>query len=150
MSDREMRQVLQAVIEDIDSGRVAVPRPRGRLLRYLGPPLIAASLGMAACGDTGVAPLTDASAQDATVEDGGPQPAYIAPFDGGPVLEYMAPFDAEVKEDGGVQPAYIAPFDGSTPLDDGAVMEYMAPFDAEAEDGGAIPLYMGPPPPEGH
>lgn len=130
MSDREMRDLLQAVIEDIDSGRLAVPRPRGRLVRYLGPPLVAASLGMTGCLDRDVEPATDASTQDATVKEDGAQPAYIAPFDGA-VIEYAAPFDSSV------------------PLDDGAVLEYMAPFDAEVEDGGAVPLYMGPPPPEG-
>ena len=140
MSEREMREVLQAVIDDIDTGRLAVPPLRSRLVRYLGPPLVAASLGLTGCIDRDVEPARDSSTQDATIQNDGAQPAYIAPFDGA-VIEYAAPFDGSVDPDGGVQPAYIAPFDG-------AVIEYAAPFDAEVEDGGAVPLYMGPPPPE--
>lgn len=142
MSDREMRELLQGVIADIESGRVRVRSLRSRVVRYLGPPLLAASLGMAGCSDTGVAPTQDASVQDANVEDGGPQPAYMSPYDAmvpGDAVYQSPPVDAYVPDDG-IAPAYMGPFDA------GPEPDYMAPFDGGVEDGGPMPLYMGPPP----
>lgn len=134
MNDAEMRALLEDVISDLDAGRVALPRPRRRLLRYLGPPLLAASLGMVGCSQDALEPPQDGATQtDATVDpDGGFVPEYMAPFDAGPDLLYMAPFDGSVAIDGGAVPEYMAVFDASTEID---------------EDAGAMPLYMGPPPP---
>ncbi len=144
MSDRELRDVLHAVMDDIDAGRLRRPGIRPRLWRLVAPPLLATSLGLAGCGDTAVG-----TSQDGTVSVDGQ-------MDAGPVLEYMAPFDAAV-EDGGVVPPYMGPFDAA--VDAGPNLEYMAPFDggaepdyaapevdASVEDAGFTPLYMGPPP----
>jgi hypothetical protein len=53
MSDRELREILLDTIRDIDEGRVAIRPPRRSIFRHiLAPPLIAASIGLAAgaCG----------------------------------------------------------------------------------------------------
>jgi hypothetical protein len=154
MSEREMRSILHEVMEDIEQGRLSPPRPsqrRLRLVRVVGPPLMAASLGLTGCMSTGIGTQDDggvdgggAAATDARTSDAGAVPPYMGPFDatvdGGPTLEYMAPFDATV--DGGPTLEYMAPFDA------GPEPDYMAPFDGsvEEEDAGFTPLYMGPPP----
>lgn len=146
MNEKEMRSLLRQVIEDLDAGRIQAPRGRLRALgRRLGPPLLAAGigLGLAACearaigaeGDAGVRP--DAVARvDATIApaygipwlvDAGPMPEYAEPFlDAGPTLEYMAPFiDAGPLPDAG---------------DDFAL--YSAP--PIERDGGLVPAYGVP------
>ena len=155
MSDREMRALLHQVMTDIEEGRIAPkPLPFRRLGRFLAPPLLAASLGLAGCTDNNVGYYGDAAymapdvaVQDASV-DAGPvvDAAYMAPFDAavdsGPEPPYMGPpFDAGV--DSGPEPPYMAP-----PFDAGPQPDYMSPFDGGvvAEDGGSVPAYMGPPP----
>lgn len=77
MSDREMRELLEAVIDDIESGRVKVRRA-GRLGRLVGTGLVAATVGLSGgCTETAVgtgtdaAPQSDAASQrDAQVDDG--------------------------------------------------------------------------------
>ena len=130
MSDREMRELLHQVMADIDEGRVRRPTPRRRfrLAPWLAPPLLAASLGLAACDDTAVGSTTDATTVDAAV-DAGPAPD----------AAYMAPFDAEV--DTGVMPPYMAP-----PYDGGPEPDYASPFDASVPEDVGVPVYMGPPP----
>jgi len=133
MSDREMRNLLQQVMADIEASRGTGPRLPRRLKRGLGPwlapPLLAASLGLAACGNTAVGTDRDATVTTDAVMDASP------PVD----AAYMAPFDAEA--DIGVMPPYMAP-----PFDAGPEPDYASPFDAAVEDGGSIPVYMGPPP----
>lgn len=148
MSDREMRRMLLEAIRDMEAGRLSATRPRRwSVRRLLTPPLLAASMGMAACGGRAVGAVDDATVPRDTsaetdaevdsgpvdlygiiIEDAGPEPdaAYMAPFDAGPEPPYMAPFD------GGPEPDYAAPFDAAT----------------TGPDGGAVPLYMGPPPDE--
>ncbi len=82
MSDREMRELLEAVIDDIDSGLVTVRRA-GRLGRLVGTGLVAATLGLAGgCTQTGVgtetdaAPTSDAGAQADAQIDAGPVDLY--------------------------------------------------------------------------
>jgi hypothetical protein len=137
MSDFEMRKLLRQVMADIKARQA--PRRRllkGRLGPWLAPPLLAASLGLAGCGQMPVGSNSDATvATDAQSEDAA-QAAYMAPFD--------AALDAEVdaEVDTGVMPPYMAP-----PFDAGPEPDYASPFDAAVEeDAGNIPLYMGPPP----
>jgi hypothetical protein len=146
MSDHELRRILKQTIEDIDAGRIRVRSPRRSILRHLlAPPLIAASLGLAAGCDTRSVGASDdggtrpdaAVTQDGEV-DSGPVDLYgVMTNDGGPFTvdaAYMAPFDS------GPEPPYMAPFDGGVDSGD----------DGDAEtDGGPIPLYQVPPPPDG-
>jgi hypothetical protein len=147
MSDREIREVLQEVIADIDAGRVDPRSPARRrrrrerpylLGRWLGPPLLAASLGVAAAAGAGATGCTmrnvgvdeDASG-DARVEvDGGNQELYgvVGPdagldagVDGGNIDLYGV-----IVEDGGV-------------AEDGGELE-----DAEV-DAQILPPYASPP-----
>lgn len=133
MSDFEMRDLLRQVMADIEAGRIPRKRPWRRLGPWLAPPLLAASLGLAACGQTPVGSDLDATVTTDAVMDSTPpgDAAYMAPFD--------AAIDAEV--DTGVMPPYMAP-----PFDAGPEPDYASPFDASVEDAGSIPLYMGPPP----
>ena len=146
MSDQELRKLLHQAIEDMDAGRVSVRPPRRSVIRHLlAPPLIAASLGLAAGCDTRSVGASDdgGGRPDAAIThdgdvDAGPVDLYgVIVEDGGPILvdaAYMAPFDS------GPEPPYMAPFDGGTDAGDEG--------DAEA-DSGATPLYMLPPPPDG-
>ena len=114
MSDKELRSILHEVIADIDTGRIRTWSPR--ILRLAGPPLLAASLGLAGCGDT-----TVSSPQDASVLDARSDSDITPPLD----AAYMAPFDASV--DSGSNVDYAAPFDAS--VDSGSNVDYAAPFD---------------------
>ena len=99
MSDRDLRQVLEEVMADIDAGRLQVgPRRRWRRLKAaLGGSALALSLslGMASCNMPvaayGVPPT------DAGVDAG-------ADVDGGPVVDYGVP-----EVDGGAMPEYGSP-----------------------------------------
>ena len=119
MNDHDLRSLLEEVIADLDAGRL---RPPGRrLVRLLGPPLLAVGLGLGAAGcdgrNLGIAE-DDAATQPVEPQraDAGGQPAYVAPeVDGGPVLMYGEPFepaaDAAVPEPDGEPNAslYSAP-----------------------------------------
>lgn len=135
MSDLEMRKLLRQVMADIEAGRGPRKRPWRRLGPWLAPPLLAASLGLAACGNTAVGTEQDATVTADAVMDAAQRDAATA--------AYMAPFDAalDAEADTGVMPPYMAP-----PFDAGPEPDYASPFDAGVEDGGSIPLYMGPPP----
>lgn len=142
MSDRDMRQLLREVMADIEEGRVPKPRPRrSRLTPWLFPPLLAASLGLAACDDRSVGTSGDATVPTDAITDTGPtaDAIYAAP-----------PVDAAM--DTGVSPPYMAPpFDAGpgpeygSPFDAGPEPDYASPFDATVDDG-AIPVYLAPPP----
>lgn len=146
MSDRELRQVLLDVISDIDSGRVRVPRRRGRGWRKtMGSAVLVTALGMGSAGlATGcdirsVGQSVDGGADATARVDAGPAPAYGEPFlDAGPVLEYGEPF-----YDGGIQPAYAEPF-----VDAGSMEDYGVPpvWDAAIypDGGGDVPAYGVP------
>ncbi len=118
MSDRELRQILQDVIEDIDSGRVRPPR---RLMRWLGPSALAVSLGVAGAAgcdarpvgvesDGGVAVTVDAGLeQDAEPPRADAQvtPDAQPQLDAGPLVMYgpaWPPVDGGAMEDYGVSP----------------------------------------------
>ena len=64
MSDRDLRRILNEIIDDLDSGRLHAPRPR-RLMRWLGAPVLAASLGLgvAGCEDRAIGYVDDAEVQ---------------------------------------------------------------------------------------
>ncbi len=142
MSEREMRRLLQDVIQDIDAGRVDVrPRRRqgpGRLRRLVAPPLIAASLGLGlgAAGSTGcdgrnVGTAEDGGGDASAQVDSGNIEAYgvvmmDAGVDGGNVDLYGV-----IVEDGGVQQDAIvdAAVDGEIPLPYAAppILDYPLP-----------------------
>jgi hypothetical protein len=136
MSDRDIRQILNEIIEDFDAGRLRMVRTRLPTVRnVVGSALVAVALGLggAACDGRGVGTATDAGVQrDVAVQvDGGMDLLYMAPMvDAGPMPEYAEPF-----QDGGIMPAYGEPF-----YDDGGVYEYMAP----PIDAGDVPAYMAP------
>ncbi len=126
MSDRELRQVLQDVIDDIDTGRV-IPR-RGRPLRTLliGSAL-AAGLALAGCGRPvyGV-PDVDATvdAADAQTDDGAMEAYGIPPLD----AAWDASPSTDASVDAGPTEDYGAPdVDASTEVDDGGVFLYGVP-----------------------
>jgi len=135
MSDRELRRLLNEVIDDIETGKVKLPR-RGRLARLgvgLGAPAaLAIGMAMAGCDPPtaayGVPPV------DAGVHDAGPD----AEVDAGPVIEYGGPEIDAAVDDGAVVDYGVPPVDGS--LDDGAVVDYGVP----PVDGGAMPEYGSP------
>jgi hypothetical protein len=130
MSDRELRQLLHDVIDEIDAGRV-VPW-RGRRLRNLvAGTALAAGLALAGCNESVAvygAPATDAygvPVMDARPEAGpGPVDAYGIPMvDAG--LDAAPAADAKV--DAGPQEDYGAPDVDGGSLDDGGVFLYGAP-----------------------
>lgn len=125
MSDRELRKIVKEVIADIDSGRIRLPRPRwSRLKALLAPPVIAASLGMAAmgCDDRAVGISDDGGVQhhiyDAGEEspdaarfpDGDFFPAYGEPFPELTDASTEEPDADEVGLDGGFFGVYSVPF----------------------------------------
>jgi hypothetical protein len=96
MQERELRSRLQQIIDDIDTGRLAVPRTPGMMTRVGGKLCVAAlGLGLCACpskgptGPTGPgpAPTVVPTAQPAYAV---PAPEYMAP-DPGTTVPYMAP-----------------------------------------------------------
>lgn len=134
MSDRELREILLDTIQDIDEGRVAIRRPRRSILRHiLAPPLIAASIGLAAgaCGGETSGGGQDAGGQhdvhfvDAAEQDG-QEPDAGLPDSALPdsALPDSALPDGEIR-------------DAET---DGDIFT-----DAEV-DGEIVVLYMAPPP----
>ncbi|MFH2005155.1 MAG: hypothetical protein ABI333_01080 [bacterium] len=115
MSDRELRDLLEAVIEDIDSGRVVVRRA-GTLARLMAPGLVAASLGLAACGGTPVGSAQDAQTDAVVMQPDSSVEAYGIPMadagvDAGNIDLYgMIIEDAAVEEDADIiYPPYAAP-----------------------------------------
>jgi len=90
MSDLEMRELLESVISDIDTGRIRVLRGRRRVLRAVGGAAMATAiaLGAGACMEYaapayGVPPVDsgiDAGADAAVEVDGEPFVDYAAPF----------------------------------------------------------------------
>jgi len=117
MNEREMRELLQEVIDDVDSGRVEVEKPR--VLKVAGP-LLALAIGLAGCSgpgnkhvkdpgdnrsvaaqpDSGVKVVPRPPPPDMRVRIPPPVPAYGVPIarprpkpmkDPGPVAEYAAP-----------------------------------------------------------
>ncbi len=119
MSDREMRELLEAVIDDIDSGLVTVRRA-GRLGRLVGTGLVAATIGLAGgCTQTAVgtetdaAPTSDAGAQADAQVDAGPVDLYgffteDAAVTGDAEAEADAEADAEIDAQI-FYPPYAAP-----------------------------------------
>ncbi len=136
MSDRDLRKLLNEIIEDFDAGRIRMVRRRLPGVRNMvGSAMIAATLGLGgvACDTQSVGTSTDAGAQrDAAAQvDAGGDLLYMAPeVDAGPMPEYAEPF-----MDGGIMPAYGEPF-----YDDGGIYEYASP----PIDAGEAPAYMGP------
>ncbi len=119
MSDRDMRELLEAIIDDIDSGLVTVRRA-GRLGRLVGTGLVAATIGLAGgCNQTAVgtetdgaptsdaAPISDAGAHEDVWVDSGPLDTYGYITDDAVVDEDAnvdAVIDAEI-----FYPPYAAP-----------------------------------------
>lgn len=91
MSDREMRLILESVIDDIDSGKLRVIRQHPRFLKKLGAPALAAMIALSAgacmeyaAPEYGVPPVD--AAVDASMD------ADISEVDADPSVDYMAPF----------------------------------------------------------
>jgi hypothetical protein len=132
-TDQDLREVLRGVMDDLDAGRVKLPGS-GRLGRWLGPPLLAAGLGLSAmaCDARSVGLAEDAAARnDSTVYV---NDAEVPPVDALPNIAYGGP-----DVDSGVMLLY-----GDPPVDSGPLPEYgPAPVDA-----GDDALYSVPPMPE--
>lgn len=158
MSDRDLRRILNEIIDDFDTGRIQLLRSRLPGVRnVVGSAVIAVTMGLGgvACDTQSVGTATDAGPQRDAVSqiDGGVDLLYMAPaVDAGPMPEYAEPFI-----DGGITPAYAEPFpdDGGVyeVLDAGDAPAYMAPsWDASTDpeaDGGFNTAYGVPPvPPE--
>jgi len=140
MSDRDLRRILNDIIEDLDSGRLRPHRPR-RLVRWIGGPALAASLGLGlGLGATGCDDRAIGYAEDAGVHqvdtgvhqadtgmhqvDAGSTEDYAAPpVDAGGIYAYGIPpmvedagaeaIDAGAEEwDGGAYDLYGVPFEG--------------------------------------
>ena len=78
MSDRELRQILRDVMEDIDAGRLA------RVGRALGRTAVVASLAVGSAISCAAAPPRQRDAQvgsEASIVDVGPYAEYGAPFE---------------------------------------------------------------------
>lgn len=149
MSDRDLRRILNEIIDDLDSGRVRAPRPR-RLVRWLGAPMLAASLGLGAagCDDRAIGYVDDAGVQQI---DAGTTEDYAAPpVDGGAIFAYGIP---PIEQDAGTPIA-----DAGAEEWDGGDFMYGVPFDGEdasvdpppeamyAAPGIEFDLDAGPPP----
>lgn len=115
MSDRELRQVLQDVIEDMDSGRVVPWRGGRRLKTVVAGAALAAGLALAGCGKpvygvVGVDARPDTGATDAygiPLMDTGATDAYGIPqmdtgVDAAPTTDASVSEDAGLVDDGGV------------------------------------------------
>jgi len=122
MNERDMRRQLSHFIDDIDQGRLLLPRSQ-RLGAAIGTGLLAAAIGLGAGGCSGSSTTT--TAPTATV-DPGPQPEYAAPAPTDtvvdPVPEYAAPAPTDTVVDPGPKPEYMAPDVGPEPMP-----PYMAP-----------------------
>jgi len=132
MSDRELRQVLLDVIDDIDTGRVVPRRGKGLRTLLVGSAL-AAGLALTGCEISqpvyGV-PITDA-AVDARTDDGSMTAYGIPPVDAG--LDAAPTADASV--DAGPTEDYGAPdVDAGADVDDGGVFLYGVPPMPEDDD----------------
>ena len=99
MSDREMRELLVGVIEDIDSGRLIMKRRSSSLFRMVAPPAMAAMIALGAgCvmeyggpvygvppSDAGIDAAADAAwVVDAEVDSGSTEDYGVPDVDGGP------------------------------------------------------------------
>jgi len=124
MSDREMRDLLEAVIDDIDSGRVVVKRA-GALAKLMAPGLVAATLGLSACVGTSVGTAQDGQVDAVVMQPDSSLEAYGIPT-----------ADADVDVDAANVDLY------GVIIEDAAVDE-----DAEPEPDGDIiyPPYAAPP-----
>ncbi|MFH2010133.1 MAG: hypothetical protein ABI333_26280 [bacterium] len=91
MSDNELRTLLRGVMDDIDNGRIAIRKPRGRLIRRLvAPSLLAATLGLAACESESVGAGPDA----VVTHDSAPSEGLPPLPDAGPDADLDADVDA--------------------------------------------------------
>lgn len=116
MSECDLRRILHEVICDIDAGRVD-PRPRRRRLsRWLGPPLVAATIGItgaAGCDSRAVGTQEDAALDAGASEVYGVVPS-DARIDTGTYIDTGIPTDSGnvdlygmVIEDAGLDDAQV-------------------------------------------
>ncbi len=151
MSDRELRRILHDIIDDLDAGRLRAPRPR-RFIRWLGAPVLAASLGLgvAGCEDRSIGYTTDAAVEQ--VDAGTYEDSTAPQVDGGNVFAYGIPpidedagapsVDADVQQyDGGNMDLYGVPFQGEdAAVDPPPEALYSAPdFEVEPADDAGTP-----------
>lgn len=132
MSEREIREVLRSVCEDMD--RRARRAVRGGVRKVVMPAVLGAGLALGGgCSDDDIDKKQDASVSDGQVKDGagdgvvpGPDAAYFAPDS----IVYMGPDAGPPTPDlgpGNPDLAYMAPpADGFAP-DAGPQIDYMAP-----------------------
>lgn len=143
MSDRDLRRILNEIIDDFDAGRIQTVRTRLPTVRnVVGSAVIAVTLGLGgvACDTESVGSANDATT---TTTDAATGQDAATQIDGGMDLLYMAPI-----VDAGPMPEYAEPF-----IDAGDVPAYMGPYwDASVdpdEDAGPQTAYGVPPvPPE--
>lgn len=139
MSDRDLRRILNDIIDDLDAGRVRPPRPR-RLVRWLGAPVLAASLGLGAAGcDDRAIGYTDDAGVNQQVDSGSSEDYAAPPVDAGNIFAYGIPpmdedasiedvdAEADAEADAEVDPPfaglYAAPGYEVEPVDAGAEEE---------------------------
>lgn len=119
MSERELRQILDEVISEIDAGRIDLRSRRLRLGRWLGPPLVAATLGLTGASlGTGCTERSVGTSQDASTDarvglDSGSVDAYGIPYADAAVDSGNVDLYGVVPEDAGIVDAAI---DGDIPL----------------------------------
>ena len=154
MQEHELRATLRQIMEDIDAGRVVVPRPSGLGAR-LGSTLCVAALGLGLAACPGKGPTQPPGPGPTPTAEPTMRPAYGAPFPGpgpspdpGATVEYMAPDPGTAPPiDTGPRPLYavqpVPPNPGPSPApapsptrrkgvppispDPGPTAEYMAP-----------------------
>jgi hypothetical protein len=147
-TDEELRATLRAVIEDIDSGRLCVPRPAPWGAR-LGAPLVAAALGLglAACTST-EQPAAGTTSEPTVAPTLGP--VGTAPVTNEPVAppntEYMAPGPRPIAPGSGAGTSQLDPGQHPTALPTPMYAVRPPPTPRTTVDPPARPAYGVPPP----
>lgn len=137
MTEKEIREVIRELCEELDRGARRVVRQGMR--KVVLPSMLGAGLALSACSEP-------ASVYSVPPRDGGADRAADGKVGSPEGVLYGVPWDQKViKEDGkakvdlGPMPPYMAPEAGPQP-------EYMAPDDAGPQTLYAAPLYGVPAP----
>jgi hypothetical protein len=136
MTEREIREVIRELCEELDRGARRVVRQGMRKVVF--PSMLGAGLALSACSEPaelyGVPPRDGGADRTVDGKVGGPDAAYGVPWDQKVIKE-----DGKAGFDLGPVPPYMAPEAGPQP-------EYMAPDDAGPQTLYAAPLYGVPAP----
>lgn len=135
MSDGDLRKILNDIIDDLDTGRARVPRPR-RLVRWIGAPVLAASVGLGlggmGCNERAIGHTDDAGVTQ-QVDSGSSEDYAAPPVDAGNVYAYGIP----PMEDAGTE---AADAEADADLDPPNAGLYAAPdIEVEPYDAGTPP-----------